>query len=98
MKKDIRNADAIACKLGPASKRATNNRLEIARKERQKIEKIKTRQKAEAIAAKRRKARGGINLSGKKEDKSDTKIIQIQTKLRTDTHCNYKNVVKAIGV
>ena len=34
MEKDIKNADAVARKLGPALTRATNNRLKVAREER----------------------------------------------------------------
>ena len=33
MEKDIKNADAVACKLKLASIKATNYRLEIAKKE-----------------------------------------------------------------
>lgn len=36
MDKNIRNADEVARKLGPALIRVTNNRLEIANKEKQK--------------------------------------------------------------
>ncbi len=35
IEKGIRNADAVACKLGPALIRATNQKLEVAREERQ---------------------------------------------------------------
>ena len=73
IEKGIRNADTIARKLGPASTRATNNRLEVARKARRKKEEIKERRKAEAIAEKRRRARGGMSLSSEKEDESNTK-------------------------
>ena len=72
MEKGIRNADAVACKLGPASTRATNDRLEAAREERRKREEMMERRKAEAMAAKRRRARGGISLSSEEEDESDT--------------------------
>ena len=71
MEKGIRNADAVARKLGPASTRATNDRLEAAREERRKREEMMERRKAEAMAAKRRRARGGISLSSEKEDESD---------------------------
>ena len=72
IEKSIKNADAVARKLGPASTRATNDRLEAARKERRKREEIMERQKAEAMAAKRHRARRGISLSSEKEDESDT--------------------------
>ena len=71
METSIRNIDTVARKLGPASTRATNDRLEVAREERQKREKMIDRWKAEAIAAKRCRARGKISLSSEKEDKSD---------------------------
>ena len=72
MKKGIRNADAVARKLRPASTRATNDRLEAAREERRKREEMMERRKAEAMAAKRRRARGGISSSSEEEDESDT--------------------------
>ena len=72
MRKGIKNADAIACKLGPASTRAIDNRLKVAREERQKKEKIKERRKAEVMAAKRHRARGRMSSSDKKEHESDT--------------------------
>ena len=40
MDKGIKNADAVSHKLGPALTRATNNRLEVAGKNRQKREEI----------------------------------------------------------
>ena len=73
MEKDIKNADAVARKLGPASIRATNDRLEAAREERRKREEMMERRKAEPMAAKRRRARGEISLSGEKKDESDTR-------------------------
>ena len=73
MEKSLKNADTIAQKLEPALTRATNNRLEVIRKERQKKEEIKERRKAKAIAVKQRRVRGGISLSGKKEDENDIK-------------------------
>ena len=72
MEKGIRNADVLGHKLGPASTRAINNGLEVARKERQKKEEIKDRRKAEAMAVKRRRARGGMSSSSKEKDESDT--------------------------
>ena len=52
MKKRIRNVNAVAGKLRPASTRATNNWLKAAKKEMQKKEEIIEKQKAEAMAAK----------------------------------------------
>ncbi len=74
MEKGIRNADAVVCKLRPASTSATNQRLEVAREERRKKEEMVERRKTEAMAAKRRRARGGISSSSEKEEnyKSDT--------------------------
>ena len=72
MEKGIKNADAIPRKFGPASTRATNNKLEVAREERQKKKEIKEKWKAEAMAAKRRRTRGGMSSSSEKEDKSDS--------------------------
>ena len=74
MDKGIKNADTVACKLGPALTKAINHKLEIASKERQKKEEIVERQKIKAMAAKRQKARGGISLSSKekKSYKNDT--------------------------
>ena len=72
MKKGVRNADTVACKLRPASTRATNDKLEAAREEKQKKEEIMERRKAEAMAAKRYRARGGMSLSNEEEDKSDS--------------------------
>ena len=73
MEKGIKNANAIAYKLGPASIRATINRLEVAREKRQKKEEIKKRRKAKAIAAKQRRTRGGMSLSSEEENESDTR-------------------------
>ncbi len=67
MEKGIRNADAVARKLGPALTRATNQRLEITRKERRKREEIVEKWKTEAMAAKRRRARRGISLYSEEE-------------------------------
>ena len=72
IEKGIRNADAVAHKLGAASTRATNDRLEAASEERRKREEMIERRKAEAMAAKRRIARRGIGLSSEEEDESDT--------------------------
>lgn len=72
MKKGIKNADAVARKLGLALIRVTNHKLEIVREERQKSEEIIERQKGEAIVTKRRRASGGISFSSEEKDKSDT--------------------------
>ena len=52
MEKDIINVDAIARKLGPASIKTINDRLEITRQERWKREEMIERQEAEAMAGK----------------------------------------------
>ena len=72
MEKGIKNADAVARKLEPASTRATNDRLEAVREERRKREEMIERRKAEAMTAKRRRARGEMSSSSKEEDESDT--------------------------
>ena len=56
MKKGIKNADAIACKLGPVLIKVTNDRLEVAREEKRKREEMMEKRKVEAMATKRRKA------------------------------------------
>lgn len=50
-------------KLGLALIRTTNYRLEDGKKKKQKRKDIVKKQKAETIAAKRRRARNGISLS-----------------------------------
>ncbi len=74
MEKCIRNADAVVRKLGSASTRATNQRLEVAREERRKREEMVERWKIEAMAAKRQRARGGISSSSEEVEnyESDT--------------------------
>ena len=62
MKKSIKNADAITCKLGLALTRTTNQKLEVARKEKEKREEMVERQKIVAMAIKCPKARGEIIL------------------------------------
>ena len=59
--KGIRNAYAVARKIGPAFIRVTNHRLEITSEERRKRVEMVERRITEAIDAKCRKARGGIN-------------------------------------
>ena len=75
MAKDIKNANTIAYKLGSASRRAINQKLEVAREEKCEGEKIVKRQKTKAIATKCCKDRGRISLLNKKKGnyKSDTK-------------------------
>ena len=72
--KGIRNADAVARKLGPASIKATNLRLEVAKEEVRKKHEVVERRKAEAAAAKRQRDRGGISSSNEDDDNyySDT--------------------------
>ena len=66
--KSIRNADAVARKLGPASIKATNLRLEVAKKEVQKKHKVVERWKAEAAAAKQQRDRRDISSSNEDDD------------------------------
>ena len=68
MEKSIRNVNAIAYKLGPALTRATNEKLEVARKERQKREEMVKGWKIKAITTRRQSAKGGISLSNKEEE------------------------------
>lgn len=67
MKKSIRNADAIACKLRLASTKATNHKSEVAWQEWRKWEEIVKRRKVEAMFAKRQRARREISLSGEEK-------------------------------
>ena len=73
MDKDIRNANAIASKLGPVLLRATNDRLKIAREKWQKMEKMIERRKAEVMAIKQHRVRRGIDLSSEEEDESNNR-------------------------
>ena len=66
--KDIRNADAVARKLGPASIKATNLRLEVAKEEVRKKHEVVERRKAEAAAAKRQRDRRDISSSNEDDD------------------------------
>ena len=52
MEKNIRNTDAVTCKLGPVSIKANNQKLEFAKKKRRKREEIVERQKTKAMVAK----------------------------------------------
>ncbi len=75
MEKGIRNVDVVARKFGPALTRATNQRLEIAKKEERKREEIVERRKTEVMTATRQRARGRISLLSEEEEiyKSDTR-------------------------
>lgn len=74
MEKDVRNADAIARKLGLILIRANNHKLEVAKDERRKREEIVERRTTEAMATKCRRNRGGIGLSSKKEENYESDI------------------------
>ncbi len=67
MKKGIRNIDAVACKLGLALIRVTNQKLEVVREERWKRGKIVEKRTIKAIAAKFGRARGRISLSSEEK-------------------------------
>ena len=75
IEKGIQNADVVAHKLRPASIKATNHRLEVAREEQWKKEEMVEKQKTEAMAVRRQRARRGISLSSKEEEnyESDTR-------------------------
>lgn len=69
----IRNADEVARRLGPASTKATNLWLEVAREEAWKKQEVVERRKAEAVAAKWWRDRRGLSLSSEDdEDHSHT--------------------------
>ena len=68
IEKVIKNTDLVARKLGPALTRATNERVEVAKKKRRKREKMIERLKIEAMDARRQRAKRGISLSSKKEE------------------------------
>lgn len=71
MKIVIKNVDAIVRKLVQVSTRLTKNRLEAAKKKRQKKEVVKKRQKIKTITAKPHIVRGRMSLSSEKKDKGD---------------------------
>ena len=50
MKKGIKNTNAVAHKFRPALTRATNKKLEVAKKKKQKREEIVKKRKIKAIA------------------------------------------------
>ena len=58
----------MARKLGPASIKATNLRLEVAKEEVRRKQEVVERRKAEAAAAKRQRDRGGISSSNEDDD------------------------------
>ena len=68
MKKSIRNANAVARKLGPALIKATNHKLKVAREEYQKKKEMIEKRKIKAMAARRQRARRGISLSNEEEE------------------------------
>ncbi len=74
MEKDVRNADTVAHKLRLALTKVINQKLEVAKEERRKREKIVERRKIEAMAVKHRGARGGISLSNKEEENYESDI------------------------
>lgn len=71
MKKSIKNINTIVCKLKPALIKVTNNRLEVAKKERQK-KRDKKRRKRKAMTAKQCRAKKEISSSDKREDENNT--------------------------
>ncbi len=75
MEKGIKNVNANACKIGSALTRATNQKLDVAGKKRRKREEIVEKQKIDAMAAKRQRAREEISLSNEEEEnyESDTR-------------------------
>lgn len=84
MEKRVQDADTIAHKLWPASTKATNLKLEVAKEEMQKKEKmVKKRKAEETMTVKQRKARGRISLSSEKkrnykgETKDKTDLNQV---------------------
>ena len=72
--KGIENADIVVHKPGTALTKATNHRLEVARKMRQKRDEMMERRKIEAMSARRQRARRRISFFSKEERsyKSDT--------------------------
>lgn len=75
LEKNVQNVVAVSRKLRPALKRASNYRLEVAKKKRQKKEKIVEKRKIKTITKKYCRGRREISLSSKekKNDKSDTR-------------------------
>ena len=54
--------------------RATNERLEVAKKKRRKREEMVERQKTKAMATRCQRARGGINLFSEEEENYESDI------------------------
>ena len=75
MAKGIKNADAVARKLGSALTKATNHKLDVSGEEKCKREEMVERRKTKTMATKRCRDRGGISLSSGKEEnhKTDTR-------------------------
>ena len=63
IKKGIRNADIVARKLRLTLTRPSNQRLEVAKKKRRKMNKIVERRKTKAMAKKQWRVRGRISLA-----------------------------------
>ena len=72
--KSMRNANAVARQLEPASIKATNLKLEVAKEKIRKKHEVVERRKAEAAAAKQQKDRESISSFNKDDDNycSDT--------------------------
>ena len=90
MKKGIKSAYTIVCKLWPALTRANNYRLEVVKKERWKKEEIIEKLKTKIMAAKCQRAKGRIRLSNKEKGnyKNNTR-----DKIDLD-QANYKYLLK----
>lgn len=75
IKKVIKNADKVTCKLGPVLIRAINYILEVVREEKYKRKEMMEKQITEAIIVKLQRAKRGIGLSNeeKKNYESDSK-------------------------
>lgn len=77
MKKGIKNIYAIAYKLKLASIKATNHKLEVAKKESQKREEMIKREKTKAMATKYQNPRGKLLYLMKRR-----KIIKITPEMK----------------
>ena len=73
MQKGEKNIDVVARKLRSISIRATNDRLEVAKEEKQKRKEMIEKRKAIAMAAKHCRARKGIGLSREKKNEYQTR-------------------------
>ena len=76
----------MACKLRPASIKATNLRLEVAKEEVWKKQEIVERRKAEAAAAKQQRDRGGISSSNEDDDNYYNDIDDIDPDQEDNLH------------